>query len=142
MRQFDNGQKTTRSVICLLIIWRSRKPGTKYGLRYLDAVRSIECIWYSLVLNWSHNRSLCEEWVKMTCRNVTNGLRWRLKTLGTWRESLKKEGFSGVGAKGAESGGKDRQIRRPFHPDCKFCQDCRLTRGTRFLFFSQKFTRV
>jgi hypothetical protein len=26
--------------------------------------------------------------------------------------------LSRAGAKGAESGGKDRQIRRPFHPDC------------------------
>jgi hypothetical protein len=38
---------------------------------------------------WSQNRSLCEEWVKMTVENVSNGLRWRLKTLGAWRESLK-----------------------------------------------------
>jgi hypothetical protein len=26
--------------------------------------------------------------------------------------------LSSVGAKGAESGGKGRQIQRPFHPDC------------------------
>jgi hypothetical protein len=28
--------------------------------------------------------------------------------------------MSSVGAKGAESGGKERQIRRPFHPDVQF----------------------
>jgi hypothetical protein len=28
--------------------------------------------------------------------------------------------MSSVGVKGAESGGKERQIRRPFHPDVQF----------------------
>ena len=34
--------------------------------------------------------------------------------------------LSSVGAKGAESGGKSRQIRRPFHPDYYFLRTCNL----------------
>ena len=33
--------------------------------------------------------------------------------------------LSSAGAKDAESGGKGRQIRRPFHPDCYILRSCR-----------------
>ena len=39
-----------------------------------------------------------------------------------WRRERGRDSelVSSVGAKGAESGGKERQIQRPFHPDVQF----------------------
>jgi len=124
-----------------MIIWRSRKPGTKYGLRYLDVIRSIECIWYSLVLNWSQNRSLYEEWVKKTCRNVTNGLRWRLKTPGR----LAREPKSGVGARELKAAAKTAGFGAHFKLGARaviFCQAVGWHAERVSVSFSHKSTRL
>jgi hypothetical protein len=44
------------------------------------------------------------------------------------REGFRIRPLSSVGAKGAESGGKRRQIRRPFHPDVQIPRTIRVKR--------------
>jgi len=42
-----------------------------------------------------------------------------------WKGAGSSTPLSSVGAKDAESGGKGRQIRRPFHPDCYILRSAR-----------------
>jgi hypothetical protein len=48
---------------------------------------------------------------------IQNGLPDQIWRRETGREGFRIRPLSSVGAKGAESGIKRRQIRRPFHPD-------------------------